>query len=109
MERTTNVLTFPERNKGRVRKTRSMEAGGELILNIMARQGESEPDNVSRIRPMPEPAVVERSPALLLAVAVWASVPADRQDDVRRQIRYVASAQHCPHALALLPLLGEGA
>lgn len=86
-----------------------MGAGGELILNIMAIREEPEPGNIVRIHPLPDPAPIERSPALLLAAAVWASVPADRQEDVRRQIRIIASAERCPHALALLPLLGESA
>jgi len=103
-----NVLPFPQRNKGRIRKTQSIEAGGELMLNNMARLGEDEPVNIERIRPLPEPSPIERSPALLLAITIWATVPADRQDEVRGQIRYIASAEHCPHALALLRLLGEG-
>ena len=103
-----NVLPFPKRNKGRIRKTRCIEAGGEFILNHMALCGEAEPANVARIRPMPEPSPVERSPAMLLAVTVWTSVPADRQANLLGQIRYIASAEHCPHALALLGLLGDG-
>lgn len=102
-----NVLPFPQRNKGRIRKTQSIEAAGELILNHMARLGEAEPVNIARIRSMPEPTPIERSPAMLLAITIWASIPADKQADLRAQIRYIASAEHCPHALALSRLLGD--
>ena len=107
MGNASNVLTFPLRNKGRVRKAQSMNACGEMVLNSMAVRGEGEPDNVVRLHPLPEPAAVERSAALLLAVSVWATVPQDRREDVRRQIRFIASAQRCPHALARIDLLGE--
>lgn len=103
-----NVLPFPQRNKGRIRKTQSIEASGEFILNHMAQLGEPKPVNIERIRPLPEPSPIERSPELLLAITIWASVPADRQADLRRQIRYIASAERCPHALALTRLLAEG-
>ena len=103
-----DVLPFPKRNKGRVRNTESMGAAGELLLSQMARLGDREPANIARIQPLPEPTPLERSPAMLLAVTLWASVPPDRKADLIGQIRYIASAEHCPHALALSRLLGEG-
>ena len=78
-----------------------------MVLSIMARRGEVEPANVARIHPLPEPSVIDRTPALLLAVAVWATIPKERQADVRGQIGSIASTERCPHALAVARLLGK--
>jgi hypothetical protein len=100
-----DVLPFPQRNKGRIRKTRSIEAGGELILTCLAQAGEITPPNVERIIPLPAPTPLERSPELLLAITLWGTVPKEKQAAAISQLRHIGSGARCPHALALVALL----
>jgi len=103
-----NVLPFPQRNKGRIRRSHSLDAAGELILNHMAQHGEAQPVNVARLTPLPEPTPIVQTPELLLAVSIWASVPKAKKADILSQLRFVGFTTRCPHALALVAMLDGG-
>jgi hypothetical protein len=92
------ILAFPPRNHGRVRKTRSMEAAGLLSMLLLERDGELIPANVQRIDEPEGFALPARSPELLLALLIFATLPEQQQERVRRAIRcaaYNGKADYC--------------
>lgn len=88
------VLPFPERNKGRIRKSRSVEAMGRCSIGLLERDGESIPSNVADLRSArrDEPHVDDGRLALRLALAVFATLGAAQKKDIRNATR--AYARH---------------
>lgn len=88
----SNVLAFPERNKGRIRRSQSIEAAGEISLRMLARDGEAQPPNVKRLdwHGNDDDSLPERTPALLLALCIFYGLSAKRREDVREKLRSYA-------------------
>ncbi len=85
-----SVLQFPQRNKGRVRKTQSIEAAGDLALMLMDRDGEKFPANVARLCVADSEPLPSRSPELLLGLLMFAQLPTARRNAVRSAVRCAA-------------------
>ena len=101
------VAELPRPKRGRVRRSQSMEAAGELTLSIIAREGGEAPANVVRVFPKPDPTPVTQSPELALLIAIFSALNDEQKTKVRGQLRYAASAVKCPHlagACALVAL-----
>lgn len=80
----SKILQFPHRNKGRVRKSGSMQAAGRLSLSIMERDGEDVPANVTDIRATVLEAEVDYGRcALRLAAYVFRQLPEKKQQRLR--------------------------
>ena len=93
------VLPFPKYG-GRKRRAEGMGAAGLLSLLLLEREGESIPANVERIDKPQE--ALTRSPELLLALAVFGSLPKRQRDRVQSTIRCLAyGANRNPDAVML--------
>lgn len=104
------VIKLPPPRRGRVRRSQSMEAAGELTLSLIARGGGEAPTNVVRLVAEPEPTPATKSPELALLIAIFSPLDDDQKAKVRRELRYAASAVKCPHlagACALVALEGD--
>lgn len=99
------VLPFPSRNKGRVRKTRSMEAAGDLSLLIDERDGVPIPANVARIKTPFGAEIPAKTPELLLVLSVWGVLEQRQRDEVRSTLRMLTYGYGCPIAAGLHELL----
>lgn len=78
------VFAFPERNKGRKRKSNSPEAMGRCSISLLERDGESIPANVADVRnARPKPVVDDGRLALRLALAVFATLNAGQKKKIR--------------------------
>ena len=87
----TNIINFPGRNKGRVRKSRSPEAMGRCSLSLLERDGESIPANVTDFRFAREEAPVDDGRlALLLALALFSILSPGQKKRIRNPVRMVA-------------------
>lgn len=87
----SDVLLFPPRNKGRIRKSRSPEAMGRCSISLLERDGDSIPSNVADVRTgKAEPHIDDGSLALRLAIAVFATLEADKKNEIRRVVRSFA-------------------
>jgi hypothetical protein len=71
------ILLFPQRNKGRIRHSASLQSGGEMVLQWMERHGEETPSEIARPW-KPEP--VECSQEMCLAVAIFCALDRDTKD-----------------------------
>lgn len=87
----SDILPFPTRNKGRVRKSRSPDAMGRCSFSLLERDGISIPANVTDIRTARQelPADDIRV-ALRLALALFAVLDADQKKEIRNAVRSVA-------------------
>ncbi len=85
-------------------KARSMDAAGELALMLLRQVGEPIPDKVRYFKPFPEPTNVERSPALLLALCLYTSLPKRQKDKILSSLRHLA-ARRDPDAAAVIELI----
>lgn len=103
----SNVLTFPQRNRGRVRRSESIRTMGEVMLVQFADQGIPQPSNVERIEPLPEPTPIERSPEMVLILSLFCNLPVRQQREVKRRLRTNAIATKCPHFAAASALLNK--
>lgn len=102
----SDVLPFPQKNKGRVRKIRSMDAAGLLSLMIMERDGEAVPENVERFDEPGGADLPDRSPELLLATFIWQVLTVEQQDRILSPLRCMAySKLPDPYALQIYNLL----
>lgn len=93
--------------RGRKRAVESLDAAGELSLLILARDGEAEPDNVVRMKPLPPPTPMQRSPETLLLIFLWMELAPERRQSILARLRLQAFEARCPDALALYELLKE--
>ena len=84
------VLTFPQRNKGRVRRSDSMDAAGFLTLMLMDREGKAIPQNVQRFDEPDGPDLPARSPEILFLLLLWSELPAKRRERIRKTIQSAA-------------------
>jgi hypothetical protein len=103
----SNLIAFPERNKGRKRRCRSMDAAGDLSLLLLDRDGEAAPENVERIVEPEGATVPAPSAALLLGIAVLAVLTDDQKRQVRSTLRVMAlgDTNPSPEAIELHNLL----
>ena len=87
------ILSFPPRDKGRIRKRRSPEAMGRCSISLLERGGEGVPENVADIRcRRADPRVGADRVALTLATAIFATLSADQKEQIRSAVR--AYARH---------------
>lgn len=86
----SDVLAFPRRDKGRVRKRRSMDAAGLLSLMIMERDGEAVPENVERFDQPDGAELPKRTADLLFATLIWNVLSVEQQDRIRSTLRTMA-------------------
>ena len=100
------VLAFPPRNKGRIRRSNSILSMGKCVLIGMEGRGEPIPANVVRFDQPNAPAPVTRSPALLLALAVYLSASNRQREATRRALSLLAHSGD-EDALSLLAFLRE--
>lgn len=86
------VLAFPKRDKGRVRKRRSVETMGRVILSVLQREGEEIPANVVCIDQPdgPDQGTVDRTEAVMLALSVFAVLSKSQKKSVRDGIAHFA-------------------
>jgi hypothetical protein len=85
------VVLFPPRNKGRIRKSNSLEAMGRCSISLLERDSENIPANVTDMRhARPEPDVNAGRIALRLALALFATLDAKRKKDIRDAVRLYA-------------------
>jgi len=86
-----SVLPFPQRNKGRIRKSRSPEAMGQCSLSLLERDGESIPANIADFRSARKEVPVDDGRlALVLALAVFSALNADQKKSVQNPVRMYA-------------------
>jgi hypothetical protein len=105
-----NILAFPARPKrGRVRKSESMNAAGELTLTLMllAREGIEPPLNVALLQPPPEPTPVEKSPELALLLGIFGALDDKQKGKVRSTLRAAAAGVRCPHLAGACALIAR--
>jgi len=77
-----NILPFPKRNKGRVRKSDGLSAMGDCTLAYMARSGEAPPENVERMALAGQEPDMDRM-AMLLALSLFASASKKSKAQIR--------------------------
>lgn len=100
------ILAFPERNKGRKRRCRSMDAAGCLTLMIMDRDGGEIPSNVQRLDGPKGHALPERSLELLFILTVWGVLAPEQKESVEQTLRVMAYSSNAdPNALKLYNLV----
>jgi hypothetical protein len=86
-----NIIEFPARNKGRIRKSRSPEAMGRCSISLLERDGESIPPNVADLRTARiETLVDDGRLALRLALAIFATLIPNDKKNIRDAVRLVA-------------------
>lgn len=91
IEAQSNLLPFPARNKGRIRKSRSLEAMGRCSVSILEREGESIPANVADFRSAREEKHIDDGRlALCLSLALFATVSTDQKKSIRNAVRMYA-------------------
>jgi hypothetical protein len=101
-----DVLTFPQKNQRRIRKSRSIDAAGLLSLMVMERDGETVPDNVERFDRPGNSELPGRSAELLLATFIWQVLTAEQQDRILSSLRHMAYRSYPDqHALQIYNLL----
>lgn len=107
----SNIIALPKprKGKGRTRARRSLQGAGVLSLRLLDKQGVPVPANVVRIDQPdgPDLSLPERSPALLLAISVYSTLPLDKREDVRQLISHLAFDGD-PSAAKVLNLLRGG-
>lgn len=103
-----HVTQLPRPKRGRVRRSQSMDAAGELTLSIIARNGEEAPNNVVRLAPMPEPTPVTQSPELALIIAIFSALDKEKKSKVRASLRFAAASVKCPHLAGACALVASG-
>jgi hypothetical protein len=87
----SDILQFPQRNKGRIRKSRSPEAMGRCSIGMLERDGDPIPTNVADIRrARHEPESDDGRLALRLSLAIFAMLSADQKKCIRDGVRSVA-------------------
>jgi hypothetical protein len=86
------LLTFPRRDKGRIRKRRSINTMGRMILSVMKSHGEEVPANVVCIDEPegPDTNMVERSDAVLLAICVYTELSPASKKRICKQLSFLA-------------------
>jgi hypothetical protein len=104
-----NLVAFPSRNKGRVRKSTSLDAMGRCSLARLDRDREDIPPNVVDIREgQPAPELDSGSAALRLALAIFVTLGPDKKETIRDAMRFHArhtDGEAGDDARALLPIL----
>ncbi len=86
-----DVLPFPPRDRGRIRKRRSPLAMGRCSFSLLDNAGEDIPVNVADIRAArDEPHVDDSRLALRLALAIFATLSPEGKDSIRRVARTCA-------------------
>jgi len=101
------IRALPRPKRGRVRRSQSMDAAGELTLSVIAREGGEAPSNVTRLQAPPDPTPVTQSPELALLIAIFCALNDEQKTKIREHLRFAASAVNCPHlagAAALVAL-----
>lgn len=96
------LLQFPQRNKGRVRKSGSLQAMGEYSL----RACEREPANVERLDDRREVDTDQGQLALLLAATVFSALPKTKKATLRRTLDEISQLD--PRAREILHIIGKG-
>jgi hypothetical protein len=87
----SQILLFPRRDRGRVRKRESAAAMGRCSLSLLEREGAQTPSNIAVIKPArAKPGVDEGRLALRLALGIFATLSSAQQDRVRRAARTLA-------------------
>ena len=87
----SEVLPFPPRNRGRVRRSNSPEAMGRCSIGLLERDGEAVPANVADIRrARSEPEIGDGQIALRLALAIFATLNHQGKKRIRDAARHVA-------------------
>lgn len=85
------ILPFPPRNKGRVRKTRSPDSMGRCAIGLLERDGESVPPNVADVRSAkPEPHVSEERLSFVLTLAIFSVLTDTQKASIRDAVRICA-------------------
>lgn len=101
------VLTFPKRNKGRVRQSDSFESMGETALRRLRRSGEQTPANVATLFER-HPHGHTATPEQALMVALFAATPDKQKATGRMILKAMEMAGDQQAARALMLLMGEG-
>jgi hypothetical protein len=87
-----------------------MDAAGFLSLLLLERDGEAIPANVQRFDEPDGAELPSRSPALMLAMLMFETLPAKKRDRIRQTVRGLAYSQDpFPDAVALNNALRFGA
>ena len=91
-EEPSNVLPFPPVKKGRIRRSRSMDAAGDLSLVLLDRDRKPIPSNVTRLLhpAWPAKSLPEWTPALLLAALVYEQMNRRKKASIRQVVRQLA-------------------
>lgn len=86
------VLRFPQRNKGRKRKSGGCLSMGRISLRMIEREGEPIPPNVFELDEVRrgEPRPAEATEALFLSLAIFTRLPAEDKKIIRNAARYKA-------------------
>lgn len=88
-----NILPFPQTKRALRHCNSGMDAAGFLSLLLITRDGEAIPANVVRFDEPDGPKLPENTPALMLALALYAAMPKHTRESVESQIRCMAFAQ----------------
>lgn len=81
-----DILQFPQRNKGRVRKSQSLETMGECALNRV----QTRPANIEVLADHRECDADHGHLALMLAATIFATLPAQRKNRLANTLRGIA-------------------
>jgi hypothetical protein len=104
----SNVLAFPERNKGRKRRSASIDAAGKLSLLLLERDGETVSEKVQLIEEPNGPECPPKSPELLFSILIWGALSAEQRESVKATARRMAyDGQADPCALQLHNMLSK--
>ncbi|MEJ7926372.1 hypothetical protein WG908_06315 [Sphingobium sp. AN641] len=83
-----SVITMPKVNKGRVRKSNSMEAMGNVSLTRMLLRGDAIPENVASVtKPSPEGGAPSPDAIMALVLSVLVQLPHDKQQAIHRTMQ----------------------
>lgn len=96
-----DVIQFPNRNRGRVRKSRSLLAMGRCSVTLMEREGHVIPSNVADIQlKRREPDIDDGRLALRLALAVYAKLGAGEKMEIQDAARMYARQMTASEAMS---------
>lgn len=103
------ILQFPRRNRGRIRKSQSLEAMGFVSMMTLEQHGKAIPQNVQRLDEPYGASLPCKTPELLFATIIWSVLSQEQKDRVMTTVRGMAygAARRDECALQLYNMLNR--
>ena len=100
------VLQFPQRNKGRVRKSQSLCSMGESALTFAAKyEAQLKPANVEVLNDHRDDRHDRGDLALMLAASIFVTLPPEQKSNLAEQFKMIGRHHHDGRARELLRIL----